>query len=215
MGEGRYNTKGMYNKYDKKHRERDSLDYYATPPDETYNALEAIGIKFQDDDVILEPACGGGHMARGIYQYLIDTKSEAKVIATDIHEHPQVFMYDHLTGEEYDFLGDDYDCGEEVDYIIMNPPYSTIEPFTIRALEIAKKGIIMLGRLQFLEGIGRYENIFTKRPPSDVYIYVDRIQCWKSGIKSPGSGVQCYAWFYWDLTESEGAPPKIHWIRRK
>ena len=29
----------------------------------------------------------------------------------------------------------------------MNPPYATIEPFMIRALDIAQKGVIMLGRI--------------------------------------------------------------------
>lgn len=27
-----YNKKGLYNSYDKNHKERDSLDYYSTPP---------------------------------------------------------------------------------------------------------------------------------------------------------------------------------------
>ena len=57
----------------------------------------------------------------------------------------------------------------------MNPPYSVIEPFVIRSLEIAEKGIIMLARLQFLEGAGRYEKILKETPPTDVYVYVDRI----------------------------------------
>lgn len=69
----------------------------------------------------------------------------------------------------------------------MNPPYSVIEPFVIRTLEIAKKGVIMLSRLQFLEGVGRYENILKHNPPTDVYVYVDRIQCWKNGIEPTSS----------------------------
>ena len=42
----------------------------------------------------------------------------------------------------------------------MNPPYSTLEPFLIRALEIAQDKLIVLCRMQVLEGEGRYEKIF-------------------------------------------------------
>lgn len=214
MGTGNYTTKGLYNKYDKNHSERDKLDYYATPTNETLNGLQTINIQFADSDTILEPSCGGGHMVAGILQYLSETNSKANLIATDIHAHQTIFDFPHSTGEEYDFLSDDYPCGENIDWIIMNPPYATIEPFTIRALEIAKKGVIMLGRLQFLEGAGRYETILSEDPPTDVYIYVDRIQCWKGGIKPTGSSAQAYAWFVWDRTRDEAAQPQIHWIRR-
>ena len=95
----------------------------------------------------------------------------------------------------------------------MNPPYSVIEPFVIRSLEIAEKGIIMLARLQFLEGSGRYEKILKDNPPTDVYVYVDRIQCWKNGIEPEGSSAQAYAWFVWDKTAEQGNT-QIHWLRR-
>ena len=34
---GQYTTKGLYNGYDKKHKERDKTDYYATPTAEVKN----------------------------------------------------------------------------------------------------------------------------------------------------------------------------------
>ena len=42
----------------------------------------------------------------------------------------------------------------------MNEDYITIEPFLIRALEIAQDKLIVLARTQVLEGSGRYEKIF-------------------------------------------------------
>ena len=96
----------------------------------------------------------------------------------------------------------------------MNPPYSTIEPFTIRALEIAEKGVLMLARLQFLEGKGRYENILRDNPPTDVYVYVDRIKCYKNGdFTQTESSAQAYAWFYWNKEKTD-KETKLHWIRR-
>ena len=44
MGKEGYNTKGLYNAYDKNHKERDALDYYSTPTDEQIiNGMEILG----------------------------------------------------------------------------------------------------------------------------------------------------------------------------
>ena len=218
---GQYTNKGLYNSYDKNHKERDKLDYYATPTVEVINILNELGIDFSNQ-TILEPCVGGGHMAEGIDAYICTMThggielASIKTIGTDIHNRGYSNDYWELyCGPEYDFFADDYPY-DEADWIIMNPPYSVIEPFTIRALEIAKKGIIMLARLQFLEGESRFEKILQYNPPSDVYVYVDRIQCWKDGLKPDGSSAQAYAWFVWDKTKTNDVlvEPKIHWIRR-
>ena len=59
---GQYTNKGLYNKYDKNHKERNKLDYYATPTVEVINILEEIEPNFINKS-ILEPCIGGGHMA--------------------------------------------------------------------------------------------------------------------------------------------------------
>ena len=212
-GTTHYNTKGLYTKYDKKHKERDALDYYSTPTEEVENILNTLNINFEGQ-TILEPCVGGGHMAKGIQNYLFKNSFECCLIGTDIKN--RYFIDENWKtyyGEEYDFFADDYPY-HTVDWIIMNPPYSTIEPFVIRALEIAQKGVIMLGRTQFLEGQGRYENIFQMNPPTEVYTYVDRIQCYKNGDTNiKGSSAQAYSWFVWDK-ERYGAPTTHKWIRR-
>lgn len=212
---GQYTTKGLYNAYDKNHKERDKLDYYATPTVEVENILEELGISFMNK-LILEPCVGGGHMAEGIENYIYKNCYIEKVqlIGTDIKD--RGYINDYWTLEYgLDFFADDYPY-DEADWIIMNPPYGVIEPFTIRALEIAKKGVIMLGRLQFLEGESRFEKILQYNPPTDVYVYVDRIQCWKDGLKPDGSSAQAYAWFVWDKEHNNDilVEPRIHWIRR-
>jgi hypothetical protein len=53
-----YNTKGLYNSYDKKHKERDALDYYSTPITEVNNILNQLNLDFKNK-IILEPCCGG------------------------------------------------------------------------------------------------------------------------------------------------------------
>lgn len=208
---GQYTTKGLYNKYDKNHKERAKLDYYATPPGETLNILQTLDLDFSNLK-ILEPAAGGGHMLADIYTYTKDM-TNVQISASDIHAHPAYDINLQINaGEEYDFLGDAYPI-TDIDWIIMNPPFATIEPFILRALEIAERGVIMLGRLQFLEGSARYDNIFAQTPPTDVYVYVDRIQCWKEGIKPEGSSAQAYAWFIWNKADETGIT-KTHWLRR-
>ena len=75
----------------------------------------------------------------------------------------------------------------------------------------------MLGRLQFLEGEKRFENILAEYPPTDIYVYVDRIACFKNGdISQKMSSAQAYAWFYWDIEKVNTTiyNSKIHWLRR-
>lgn len=134
-------------------------------------------------------------MYQGIQNYMTKDNYADAIIATDVVERETNIQFPHDVGPQYDFLSDNYKLpiDTHVDYIIMNPPYSTIEPFVIRALEIAERGVLMLGRLQFLEGKGRYENILKDNPPSDVYVYVDRIKCYKNGdFNDNTSSAQAY-----------------------
>lgn len=209
---GQYTNKGLYNSYDKNHKERDKTDYYATPTAEVENILKELNIDFSNQS-ILEPCAGGGHMLKGICNYICGKACEnVSLTGTDYHKHKNISGFDIETGDKYDFLSDDYPYGK-YDWIIMNPPYATIEPFTIRAMEIAQKGIIMLARLQFLEGAKRYESILKETPPTDVYVYIDRIQCWKGGEKPDGSSAQAYAWFVWNY-DKEDRNTEVHWIHR-
>ena len=208
-----YNKKGMYNGYDKNNKEREALDYYSTPTEEVTNILNTLNINFIGK-TILEPAAGGGHMLQGIKNYLADNINNVTIIATDIQDRG---CNDIETGAAFDFLSDEYPYKDNIDYIIMNPPYSIIEPFVMRSLGIANKGILMLGRLQFLEGEKRFENILAEYLPTDIYVYVDRIACFKNGdISQKMSSAQAYAWFYWDIEKVNTTiyNSKIHWLRR-
>lgn len=211
-----YNNAGLYNGYDKNHKERDALDFYATPTIEVENILETMKFDFSNS-VILEPCCGDGHMYDGIWNYIDNTGSADAIIATDIMERGGTFP--HSAGPEYDFLNDDYLShipNTPIDYIIMNPPFKLIEPFVMKALGIAEKGVLCLGRIQFLEGKSRYENILQSFPPTNTYIYVDRIYCYPNGDENvKQASAQCYAWFYWDMSKIDNIyDSKLHWIRR-
>lgn len=208
---GQYTNNGLLNGYKKNNKEREELDYYATPTAEVVNILETLGYDFSGKS-ILEPCVGGGHMVAGIQKYLDAHDQIAAALKgtdfkdRDFRSNRWELQYD------LDFLADDYPI-DNVDVIIMNPPYATIEPFLIRALEIAQDKLIVLCRTQVLEGAGRYDKIFKDNPPTDVYQYVDRIQCWKGGVKPTGTSAQAYCWLVWDK-KAPAAAPKLHWIRR-
>lgn len=208
---GQYSKQGLLNGYKKNNKEREELDYYATPTVEVVNILETLGYDFSGK-TILEPCVGEGHMVAGIQQYLnAHDQVPEKLIGTDYKDRGfrsniWQLMYD------LDTLDDEYPV-DKADVIIMNPPYATIEPFLIRALEIAKDKVIVLCRTQVIEGAGRYENIFKDNPPTAIYQYVDRIQCWKGGVKPTGTSAQAYCWLVWDK-KAPAAAPTLHWIRR-
>lgn len=208
---GQYSKQGLYNGYKKNQKEREAYDYYATPATEVKNILDTLGYNFTNQ-IILEPCIGGGHMAIGIMNYLNENNQEPiGLLGTDFinrgFQHPN-----WKTIYELDFLADDYPV-DKADVVIMNPPYATLEPFLIRALEIAQDKLIVLCRTQVLEGAGRYENIFKDNPPTDIYQYIERIQCWKGGIKPAGSSAQAYCWLVWDK-KKPAAAPTLHWIHR-
>lgn len=206
-----YTNKGLYNGYKKNHKEREALDYYATAPQEVLNILQTLSLNM-DNSTILEPCVGGGHMLLGIQKYLEKCNYKSHIIATDIQDRRCSAQGVELQ-YRLDFL-DDYYPYDKVDFVIMNPPYSTIEPFVLRGLEIATKGLLVLARLQFLESQGRYEKIFKIAPPSQIWVYVDRISCYKNGDFSiKDNSAQAYAWFYWNILEHD-RDTKMNWIRR-
>lgn len=226
MGEKSYDKTGSYAGYDKNNKERESLDYYSTPICEVENILGTLKINFSNS-IILEPSCGAGHMVQGILNYINNCNcKEYKILASDIKDRGSVLNMDAFNlnslrilkkaGEEYDFLSENYPFTKDIDYIVMNPPYSVFEPFVMKSLEIAKKGLLVLGRLQILEGQKRYDKVFSKTPPSDVYVYVDRISCFKNGEETDKiRAVQAYAWYYWNLENPNYETTELHWIKRK
>ena len=210
-----YANNASYAGYDKNHKEREALDYYSTPTEEVENILNILNLPFEDS-VILEPCAGAGHMLQGIENYLQKTGQTPKeILASDIQSRGNITKTPIWWGEDCDYLSDNYKF-KKADYIIMNPPYSVVEPFMMKALSTADKGVVMLGRLQMLEGVKRYEKVFKDCPPTDVYVYIDRIGCFKNGdTTQKQNSCQAYAWFYWDTSKTvQDGFPRLHWIHR-
>ena len=96
--------------------------------------------------------------------------------------------------------------------IITNPPYKYAAEFVEHALDISQESVkvAMFLKLTFLEG-GKRKQLFDKYPPKKIYVFRNRVDCWKNGIKpdKPSKAV-CYAWFVWEKGFS--GSPEIAWI---
>jgi len=136
-----------------------------------------------------------------------------KVISTDIQDFSGVFP--EQDGVQ-DFLlswdGEQHEC----DWVISNPPFNIAQEFIERALSVAKVGVAMLVRLQFLEGGERCETLFKVRPPSMVIQFSERLAMHKGKIEKKQSTATAYAWFVWDCethdAQNEALGPRLWWF---
>lgn len=176
--------------------ERAEYDYYATDP----VAVEMLLEKERFNHYIFEPACGGGHIAEGL------KKSGYDVLCADIVDRGYSGQF-----ETADFLQTAFHPRNSRD-IITNPPYAQAREFVEHALDVSQESvkIAMFLKLTFLEGAKR-KKLFDKYPPKKIYVFRNRIDCWKNGIKpaKPSKAV-CYAWFVWE--KGFTGKPIIDWI---
>lgn len=176
--------------------ERAELDYYATDPDAVRKILDRESFS----GTILEPACGGGHICDALEEYGFN------VVSFDIAN-----RYARQS-DMCDFLSYEPDGGKNCMDIITNPPYSEGMEFVKHAIDISEDRvkIAMFLKLTFLEGKKRKE-LFAEHPPKTVYVFTNRIDCWKNGVKpdKPSKAV-CYAWFVWE--KGFKGDPVIKWI---
>lgn len=72
----------------------------------------------------------------------------------------------------------------------------------------------MFLKLQFLEGIGRYNDLFSKYQPKTIYVFSKRIMCAKNGefekMKQGGGSAVDYAWYVWE--KGNYNKTEIKWI---
>lgn len=172
-----YNLNGGFKPALKRFADLDGPDFFPTPE----WAVVALMDNERFEGNIWEPACGDGTMAR-----VLESKGN-EVIASD--------LYDRGYGETgHDFLTTDR-CA---DNIVTNPPYNAAEGFLKIGLAHAKNKCAFLLRLAFLEGGNRYRTIFSKHPPTRVWVFSERITFYPAGAVKKGTGTTAYAWFVWD-----------------
>lgn len=178
-------------------KERSKLDYYGTNP----NAVKSLLREERFTQEVWEPTAGHHNIVNVLEEY------KYKVRSTDIFDYgfgDELVNFLELSKSSFKepFEGD----------IIMNPPYYDAVPFVQKALELIQPGrkVAAFLRLLFLEGQGRYENIFKNDPPKTIYVFSKRQVCSKVDDFTEGSAV-AYCWIVWE--KGFAGNPIIKWIK--
>jgi len=176
-----YNLSGGFKPTMKRFADLDGPDFFPTPAWATYALVD--NEKFEGD--IWECACGNGAMSD-----VLETRGN-RVISSD------------LISRGYGEGGVDFlDADRRVSNIVTNPPYNSAEGFVKAGLEKSERKFALLLRLAFLEGANRANTIFSRKPPSRVWVFSERITFYPAGAVQKGSGTTAYAWFVWDKAAS-------------
>jgi hypothetical protein len=110
--------------------------------------------------------------------------------------------YDYGFGPVRDFLSQPR-RPKSFDWVVANPPFRLAESFVAEALKVARRGVAMLARTVFLEGIGRYERIYRVTPPTTSAQFSERVAVVKGRLDPSASTATGYGWFVWDLRRAE------------
>lgn len=169
----------------------DSLDDFPTQPWGT-RALctHVLSGCYLKSKTVWEPTCNRGHMSDPLGEFF------GTVWASDIQDYglPGAMQHDFLMP----YLPHAVKwSGTDIDWIVANPPFRLAEQFITRALEIATEGVAMIVRTSFLEGVGRYENLYSKKPPSIVAQFSERVPMVKGRLTATGSTATSYCWLVW------------------
>lgn len=170
-------------------KDREENDFYPTPP----NAVHELLKREKFEGLTWECACGDGAISKVLEEYGLEVYSS------------------DLIDRGYGDVGIDFlNTYKKVDNIITNPPYKYATEFVQHALTQANKKVAMLLKIQFLEGVKRYE-LFKTTPLKKVYVFSQRLKIYKNGIQQKNSTMMCFAWFVWE--HGYKGEPIIDWIK--
>jgi hypothetical protein len=134
--------------------ERKESDFYPTPPDVTQALIDTGVIP---KGLILEPACGDGHMAE------VFKRNGYRVLSTDIRE----TKYAEQVVDFLNFHSAPYDTQGETQAIVTNPPFNVSSEFIAHALGFDVPVVAMLLKSQYWHSQKRAA-LFEKYPPAYV-----------------------------------------------
>jgi len=177
----------------------DSLGDFPTPPWATRALCDWIqGMGYDTESMTCrEPAANRGHMVKPLAEYF------GRVEASDIHDYGAGFpVHDYIFGE--DPVG-------VVGWTITNPPFRLAQQFITQARNTSRHGVAVIVRSAFLEGIGRYRDLFSTGAPSDILQFSERVVMHKGKLSAKGSTATAYCWLVWRSNDRTGQT-KFDWI---
>lgn len=154
-------------------------DFYPTP---TWVTEALLGVE-SFNGKILEPACGDGAIVKVL------EAAGCRVDSADLFD----WGYGKVGRDFLNFAG-------IADNVVTNPPYTLAEKFVMKSLQVTTEKVALFLRLAFLESQRRQRSIFSKTPPTRVWVFSERVTMYPSGVQTAGSGTTAYAWFVWDKT---------------
>ena len=174
--------------------EREANDYYST--DASAITLLHKHNLLDTDVPYWETAVGGGRLAKELKRLGYNVTKE-----TD--------LFDRGYGDVgIDFLK----CDEVFEgNLITNPPYSMINDWIVKSIELASNKSYIFCRIQTIETINRYKRIFRDDPPVLICPFVKRINCYRNDDTSFKQSAVCYSWFIWDNKDDIGET-KVKWL---
>jgi hypothetical protein len=157
-----------------------ALDDFPTPPWATRALAQHV---ISPKGTCLEPACGRGHMSAALGEYFDD------VTSSDVA--------DYGYGAVEDFTRSAY-SPDSFDWVITNPPFKLAEEFFLRGMKIARRGVAMLTRTVFIEGVGRYERLFNVDKGWRLAQFVERVPMVEGRLDRDATTATAYAWLVWE-----------------
>lgn len=176
----------------------DKVHDFPTPPWATRALVEhVIGVDLEGRTV-WEPAAGRNIMADVLLEYA------GSVYDTD--------KFDY--GPQYRPIGPvDYleatHPMEDCDFVITNPPFFLAKEFVLKALSETRLGVAVLLRTNWVEGTGRYDDLFKEDPPTQIAFFSERVPMVRGRWDPKASTATSYSWFVWQ--HGRGPRPPM-WI---
>ncbi len=187
----------------------DSLDHFPTQPFAVRAFVERVMVPldlYNQGDTVWEPACAEGHMVRVLREYY------QTVHGSDVFDYGAGFKeFDFLNLEEGQFRADP--PFGEVDWIITNPPFGPAKNprfirFTEVALSLARRGVVMFGRIQMLEAGGRFNRIWRPWERHALFAqHVERVPLAKGRLLEKMGSASAYGWLV--IVKDREFPPVL------
>lgn len=171
-----------------------ALDFFPTPPWAVRAGIELIqevdaSMREASGALISDPACGAGHMSH----VQADTFGDVGVQASDVFD----YGWGHEVG---DFLSPSWREGRIApDWIMTNPPFSVALDFALLALQRAERGVALLLRSAFAEGVERHRRLFEPHPPLIEAAFCERVPMVEGRWDPEASTATSYSWFIWTI----------------